>query len=848
MDGRIWRRVCSGLGVLVLAASGGAGVALYLREPTLELRPLAGRPAAPDTDQHVLVRVPQGTPRVGIDLTGLDLSALTAYEGRVRSVERTAAGRIVALLTDGSTVDVTGDGKAAAARTPLTTRTLPQPLAALATMPQVREISPVDSLTWRITGDLTPPAVASLTGLPTVADERLFLDADDTYRHLLWGLDNRGGGSFGGVTGTADADVDGVEAGARATGAGVVVAIVDSGIQPDHPDLPKLWTNPDEVCGNGTDDDRNGYVDDCAGWDFVHGDNTPYDTADDNDHGTHVAGTIAAIPHNGRGVAGLAPGVSLMSLKITSNGSIWLSHAAEAVRYAADNGARVINASFGTNPGAGRQSAAVLEDAIAYARSQGVLVVAAAGNDGVNIDSSPVWPASLPYDNVVTVGASTAADGVASFSNTGANAVDLFAPGHYIASTVDRSTYAAMQGTSMATPHVTAAAALVLSREPNLSPAAVRARLMSTGDPLAAYAGKSVSGARLNAERAPGADGLRVEAGALNGFLPGEEHTATLTVQAPTALFPTGSTVSVRASLYSLVNGAVYAVVDHPVTINGAAVGTDASARVALTDADGVQPGGSTLTGGGLRVAFGTVLPAGDYALAVEAVATGSPDHGYGAPAALFFTVRAGEVPGAPGGSGPDGPQGGGETPADPAPVPGDGITPGIPGSGPVEGGAGPGGSSPGGTVPGSVPGGTGPGGSVPGGTVPDGTVPGGTVPGSAPGGTVPGSTPGGTVPTGSTPGGTTPGGSPGAGNTPGGTPNTPGGTAPGGTTPSTGTAPGSAPGTGTAPGGNTPANGTTPGGTPNTGTTPGGTAPGGAPNTGTAPGWRGARHRHGAG
>src|SRR5947207_13649274 len=410
----------------------------------LVLRPLASAQPAPDGYEHVLVHVP--APAAGgstVPGSGVDLAALARYQGRVDRLERDGAGRVLAVLTDGSVVDVS-------AASPTAGR--PPQLAALASDPDVVGVSQVDATTWRVTGRLAADRVAALTGLPAHADVLMRVtDTNDTYFPLLWALKNSGG-TVGGFPAVNDADVDGVEAAARATGSGVVVAVVDSGVQPDHPDLPALWHNPNEVCGNGIDDDHNGYVDDCAGWDFVHHDNTPYDPADSNNHGTHVAGTIAAVPNNGRGVAGLAPGATIMNLKITANGSIWLSDAAEAFRYAADHGAPVINASFATSPGAPRSSVQVLEDAIGYARSKGVLVVAAAGNDAVDTDTSPVYPAALPADNLVSVGASTAAEQVASFSNYGATSVDLFAPGHYIASTVHRGRYAAMQGRCMAAP------------------------------------------------------------------------------------------------------------------------------------------------------------------------------------------------------------------------------------------------------------------------------------------------------------------------------------------------------------------------------------------------------------
>jgi len=555
--------------------------------------------------------------------------------------------------------------------------------------PDVVQTSQVDAQTWRVTGRLPAPTVTQLTGLSTRDDMQLRSTGySDTYWNLMWALENRGG-AVGQHPAIEDADVDGIEAHTRSTGAGVTVAIVDSGVQPNHPDLPALWRNTDEQCGNGVDDDRNGYVDDCTGWDFVHRDNTPYDSADDNDHGTHIAGTIAAIPNNGRGTAGLAPDVTLMSLKITANGSIWLSDAAQAIRYAADNGADIINGSFGSSPGAPRAGAAVLEDAVNYARSKGVLVVVAAGNDAVNIDQQPVWPASLTQDNVITVGASTAIERIAGFSNTGAVGVDLFAPGHYIASTVDGSAYAAMQGTSMATPHVVAAAALVLAAEPTLSPSEIKSRLMTESDPFSVYEGKSVNGGRLNADHAVAPAGIKLDASSFHDFVAGQPHTASVTASAPRSLFPAGARVDLVGTLLSTVDGQVYGVVEQPLTIDSTATATDANARVPLGPT-GIDPASSVLTQDGVRVSLGMTLPAGEYALVVDVVAAENHEHAYGNSSAVFFTVTEPGAPPAPPATAPSpAPEPGTTPPAasiPPVPAPGGSAPAPGPGSGPGSG------------------------------------------------------------------------------------------------------------------------------------------------------------------
>ncbi|MBT8227855.1 MAG: S8 family serine peptidase [Dactylosporangium sp.] len=729
-----WLRAAAG--VVMAVAAGGTMMAVAFAPPALPLQPLA-TPATPaDGHTHVLVSVPS------------------------EIVTTTVA------TTDGRSLE------------------LPAPLSEIALQPGVVDVSRVGATTWRVTGSLSAETVSAASGLPASDDVLMQINGtDDTYWSLLWGLENRGG-SVGGFPARADADVDGPEASDKATGSGVVVAIVDSGVQPDHPDLPSLWRNRNEVCGNGVDDDANGYTDDCTGWDFVRHDNTPYDTNADNNHGTHVSGTIAAIPNNGRGVAGLAPGVSLMSLKITENGSIYLSNAAEAIRYAADQGAKIVNASFGTSPGTPREAVAALEDAITYARSKGVVVVTAAGNNGVDTDARPVWPADLPLDNIISVGASTAEEKPASFSNTGATSVDLFAPGHYIASTVDGGGYSAMQGTSMATPHVTAAAALVLSQTPTMSPVEVRDRLLGTVDQTEAYRDIAVSGGRLNADRAldePASPKVSVEAASFDEFVANESHTGTLTISASADLFPASPLVTWQATLLLSAGGVAYGVVEHPVVVDGSELATDTAAQVLLGPADGVPAASSALTGNGVRVAVGTMLPPGEYALVIDIVAATDRRYAYGPSVAVFFTVPE---PGQPSPTATDPPPAATDPPPDPA---GGGGEPGIqqpsvPGSED--------GSAPGGTIPGS---GTAPGdGTIPGSTIPGNTVPGG---GTLPGGeSVPGSGSIDGSPGGGTGGGTRPDGNTGDAGGSGDDQAVGGGPAPGGTSPTTGTSSGPRP------------------------------------------------------
>lgn len=261
---------------------------------------------------------------------------------------------------------------------------------------------------------------------------------------------------------TADADIDAATAWNYGTSSSVVVAVIDSGIDYTHVDLASnIWTNPREVAGNGRDDDGNGYVDDVRGWNFVANNNNPMD---DNGHGTHVAGTIGAVGNNGIGISGVAWNVKMMALKfLDSSGSGVLSDAVAAIDYARVNGAKIVNASWG---GGGFSSA--LQAAIQRFQNSGGVFVAAAGNEARNNAQTASYPANYALANVISVAASTRSDTLASFSNYGTN-VDIAAPGAGILSTVPGNAYASYSGTSMATPHVAGALALLWGQSPALT-------------------------------------------------------------------------------------------------------------------------------------------------------------------------------------------------------------------------------------------------------------------------------------------------------------------------------------------------------------------------------------------
>src|SRR4051794_5574168 len=261
-----------------------------------------------------------------------------------------------------------------------------------------------------------------------------------------------------------------------AQGAGVTVAIVDSGARLDHADLaPNIWTNFDEVPGNGVDDDRNGYVDDVHGVDLSSTRPTQ-NISDGYGHGTHVAGIVAAA-RNGRGVVGVAPKAKLMIVRVLdSQGAGTTGAVAEGIRYAAANGARVVNLSL-----SGPDRDPRLVSAVQAAAAANTLLVTSAGNDGVDIDTKPAYPAALPASNLLAV-ASTDPDngrGISQFSNFGRLAVQVAAPGAEILSTANDGGYVIKSGTSMAAPMVAGVAALVAGASSQISAVDLRAALMA---------------------------------------------------------------------------------------------------------------------------------------------------------------------------------------------------------------------------------------------------------------------------------------------------------------------------------------------------------------------------------
>jgi subtilisin family serine protease len=252
-----------------------------------------------------------------------------------------------------------------------------------------------------------------------------------------------------------------------------------------------MWTNPNEIPNNGKDDDGNGYVDDVHGWDFANNDNNPHD---DHSHGTHCAGTIGAVGNNGKGVVGVCWDVSMVGIKfLGGNGGGYLSDGVKSIAYGTKIGVNLTSNSWG---GGGYSS--TMKRAIDEANSKGIGFIAAAGNHRGDNDRNPSYPASYESANVISVGAHDHRGASASFSCYGKRSVDLFAPGVNTLSTTPGNRYASYSGTSMATPHVAGAYALVLSANPNWNVSQVKDALMKAVDPESGLKEKCVTGGRLN--------------------------------------------------------------------------------------------------------------------------------------------------------------------------------------------------------------------------------------------------------------------------------------------------------------------------------------------------------------
>lgn len=276
----------------------------------------------------------------------------------------------------------------------------------------------------------------------------------------------------------------------------IIVAVVDTGVDYTHEDLKNnMWVNTAEIPNNNIDDDNNGYIDDIYGIDAIENTGDPMAA---HPHGTHVAGTIGAVQNNDLGIAGIAEKVKIMAIRaVPSNADETDADIVKSFLYAAKNGAKLINCSFGKNHNEGGM---IVNETIDFiGKKYGVLVIAAAGNDyGRDIDDSPVYPGSFASDYLMVVASTTKSGRLSFFSNVGKNNVDIAAPGSGIYSTVPGNAYANMSGTSMASPTTTGVAAEVLSRNPNLSPLQLKERLMSSATTSTKLTDAVKSGGRVD--------------------------------------------------------------------------------------------------------------------------------------------------------------------------------------------------------------------------------------------------------------------------------------------------------------------------------------------------------------
>lgn len=318
---------------------------------------------------------------------------------------------------------------------------------------------------------------------------------NDTYiaNGALWGMD---GNTYGSQASTAWA--------AGHTGSATVhVGIIDEGIQFNHPDLlGQVWTNPGDNTVDGVDNDGNGYIDDIHGWDFANNDNTIYDggtRGSMDDHGTHVSGTIGGKANNGVGVAGVNWNVTIISAKFLGRNGGTTANAVKAVDYLTNlRKSKGINLVASNNSWGGGGFSQALYDAVSRANTADILFIAAAGNSGTDNDATASYPSNYDLPNVIAVAAIDKTGALASFSQFGLTTVDLGAPGVGIFSTTAYNLYESYSGTSMATPHVTGAAALYASTHPGSSAAVIKAAILNTTTATTSLSGKCVTGGRLN--------------------------------------------------------------------------------------------------------------------------------------------------------------------------------------------------------------------------------------------------------------------------------------------------------------------------------------------------------------
>jgi thermitase len=328
-----------------------------------------------------------------------------------------------------------------------------------------------------------------------------FFSFNDPQMSKLWAFSDKGGMDVAGAYNNLPNHAPAI----------TIVAVVDTGVDHNHEDLKDImWTNPGEIAGDGIDNDGNGYIDDIHGINVLvrtSSGQATVNTMGSHWHGTHVAGTIAATQNNHIGIAGVASHVRIMAIRTVPDNSDELdSNIVEAYQYAARNGARILNCSFGKDKNEGGM---VVRDVInEIGKKHGVLVVASAGNDSSgpfswhNNDTSPKYPAAFDSENLLVIASTTSSGSLSSFSNIGKMTVDLAAPGSNIFSTIIGNKYGMASGTSMASPNTVGVAAMVLSYYPQLSGVQLKKVLMDSVTKVPDFASKMASGGRVNLKNA----------------------------------------------------------------------------------------------------------------------------------------------------------------------------------------------------------------------------------------------------------------------------------------------------------------------------------------------------------
>ncbi|MEY4668394.1 MAG: hypothetical protein RL518_1093 [Pseudomonadota bacterium] len=476
------------------------------------------------------------------------MSVLTAHLGHAEALRPHAPNEVLLAFKKGSSLT---SQQSALAR--VGGRPVGKPLAIginVSESPQVERLSVTLPVSQALEALQDHPAVAFVE-----PNYRLthMADANDTYYTSgnLWGMYGNDAPMCGptGTTNSFGSDAEEAWSLGFVGSNDVYVGVIDEGVQVDHPDLAaNVWVNPFDPV-DGLDNDGNGYIDDVNGWDFYNRDNSVFDAADGDAHGTHVSGTIGARGGDGFGVVGVAWNTRIISTKFLGPAGGYTSDAVNAINYLTDlktrHGLKVVATS---NSWGGGGYSSALHTAILRAAKQGILFVAAAGNNGSNNDSIANYPSNYTtlqgtsiesaasYEAVIAVAAISSTGARASFSNYGAATVDIGAPGVSIVSSVPTNSYASYNGTSMATPHVSGAVAVYAAAFPTATATQIRSAILGAAKPTSSLAGLTVTGGRLSLEGlfgappAPTRDVAVTSISASNTLKPSRATTVSITV------------------------------------------------------------------------------------------------------------------------------------------------------------------------------------------------------------------------------------------------------------------------------------------------------------------------------